>query len=116
MAEVTKTAVTVYNANLLSYYDIPKYWEEREDGWEGCFTVDYPKGNVVDFESIGEVTHSRTACVGMCNYYDFMAAIDEFLSMGLEKWRLYLGVRYVHLIVDRYGFQLRLQGLSNSPT
>ena len=53
--------------------------EEAEDGGEGGFAVDDEEGHVVDFETIGEVADACAALVGVCDYDDFVAAVDEFL-------------------------------------
>ena len=35
---------------------------------------------MVDFQAIGEVADSCSTFVRMCDYYDFVAAVDEFLE------------------------------------
>jgi hypothetical protein len=59
--------------NLFSYDDIPKDWKEGEDCWEGCFEIYDKEGNMVDFESIGEIAHTSSAFVGM-SYDDYFVA------------------------------------------
>lgn len=66
------------NLDLFSDHDVSKYREKGEDGRKGRCTVDDEKGNVVDFEAIGEISNSCSSVASMCNYYDFVSAIDEF--------------------------------------
>lgn len=35
---------------------------------------------MVDFQAIGEVADACSTFVRMCDYYDFVAAVDEFLE------------------------------------
>jgi hypothetical protein len=94
MAEATKTSMTMNYFNPLPKYDVPKYWEEGEDRWHRRLSVDDEKRYMVDLEAIGEVVHSCTAFVGMSDYDDLVAAVDElrgelvdvaFNSSGLRK-------------------------------
>jgi hypothetical protein len=44
---------------------------------------------MIDFEPIGEVAHSSTAFVGVSNYDNFMATVDEILlwvSASNRRW------------------------------
>lgn len=77
--EATQTSMAMDNINLLSDDDIAEYWEKGEDGGECRFAVDDKEGNVVDLQSIGEITHTRTALISMGNNDDFVTPIDEFL-------------------------------------
>jgi peptide deformylase len=52
MAQTAQTRMAMYNLNLLSNDNIPEDGEEREDGWEGCCSIDDEKWNMVDFEAI----------------------------------------------------------------
>ena len=67
------------NIDLLSDDDIAEYWEKGEDGRKCRFAVDDKEGNVVDLQSIREITHTGTALISMGNDDDFVTTIDEFL-------------------------------------
>jgi len=83
MTNTTETAVSVYNLNLLPYYNIPEYWKEGEDGWEGRFSVYHKEGYVVDFQAIGKVSDSGAPGICVRYYYYFVPAVYEFLGAGL---------------------------------
>ena len=80
MAQAAQTGMSVYNLDALADYDIAKDGEKGEDGWEGGLTVDDEERNVVDFESVGQISHTCSAGIGMCNDDNFVSAIDEFLT------------------------------------
>lgn len=69
----------MYNLNAFANDDVPKYGEEGEDGGECRLAVDDEEGHVVDFEAIGQVSHTCSTGVGMGNDNDFVSTIDEFL-------------------------------------
>lgn len=71
--------MTMDNLNLFSYKDIAEHREKRKHCWEGCFTVDHEERNVIDFEAVGEISHTRSAFVCVCNYDDFMPPVNQFL-------------------------------------
>lgn len=77
--KATQTGMSVDNVDVLPNNNIPEYGEEREDGRECGFAVDDEEWDVVDLESIGEVTDSRPPFVCMCNNNNFVSPIDEFL-------------------------------------
>jgi hypothetical protein len=81
MAQTTQTSMSVYNPNALAYDNVAEDGEEGEDGGEGCFAVDDPKGDVVDFEAVGQVAYAFAAGVSVCDDDDFVAAVDEFLAV-----------------------------------
>lgn len=78
------------NLDPFTYNDIAK---DREEG-KGCrkrsLAVDDEERHIVDFQSIGEVSHTCSTGVRVSNDYDFMPTINEFLdkvSSGLmEEW------------------------------
>lgn len=69
--------MAMHNLYLLPYDNVPEYWEEGEDGWEGRLSIDDKEGYMVDLEAIREVPHTGSAFVCMGNNDDFMAAINE---------------------------------------
>lgn len=70
--------MSMYNLDLFAYNDVSKYRKEREHGGECGFAMDDEEGHMVDFESVGEISYSGAALVGMCYHNDFVTAIDEF--------------------------------------
>lgn len=70
--------MSVDNFNLLPYHNIPKDGKEREDGGKGRGAVNDEEGDMIHFEAIRKVPHTRPpiVCVGDDN--DFVSAIDEF--------------------------------------
>jgi hypothetical protein len=81
MAQATKTGMSVYDLDALADHDVSKDGEKREDGREGGLAVDDPEGDVIDLETVGQVSHTRAACIGVCNDNDFVSAINEFLGV-----------------------------------
>jgi len=77
MTQATQTGMPMYYLNLFSYDNIPEHREERKDRRKGCFAIDDEKGNMVDFETIGEVAYTCATLVRVCNYYDLVSAIYE---------------------------------------
>jgi hypothetical protein len=82
MAQATKTRMSVYDLDALADYNVSKDGEEREDGREGGLAVDDPEGNIIDFEAVGQVSHTRAACIGVGNDNDFVSTINEFLGVS----------------------------------
>jgi hypothetical protein len=78
--EAAQTGVSMNNVNLLSNHNVSEYGKERKNGRECCFAVDNEEGNVVDLQSIGEVTDSGASFVCMRDDNDFVPSIDEFLK------------------------------------
>jgi hypothetical protein len=68
------------NFDLFSENDVSEDGKEGEDGWKRGLSVDDEEGNMVDFETVGEISDSCSAFVCMCDYDDFMASVDEFLN------------------------------------
>lgn len=77
--EATQTGMAMNYVNLLSDDDIAEYGEEREDGRKCRFAVDDEEWNMVDLQSISEISDSGASFVCMGNNNDFMSSIDEFL-------------------------------------
>ena len=86
----------MHNLNLFSDDDISKNGKERKNSGESCFSIDDKEWDVIDFESIGQISHARPAFVGVGNNYDFVTAVDEFggelidvtfdaTGLGIEK-------------------------------
>jgi hypothetical protein len=79
VAQTAETSMAVYNLDSFPYDNVAEYREEGEDGGEGSLAVDDEEGYVVDLQTVGEVSHSCPAGICVCNDYDFVASIDEFL-------------------------------------
>lgn len=77
--EATQTSMAMNYVNLLPDDDVAEYGEKREDGRECRFAVDDEEWNMVDLQSIGEVSDSSASFVCMGNNYDFVSPIDKFL-------------------------------------
>jgi hypothetical protein len=71
----------VYYVNPFANHYVAEYREEGEDGREGRFAVDDEKGDVVDFEAVCEISHARSAGVGVSDDDHFVSSIDEFLEV-----------------------------------
>ena len=82
MAQAAKTSMSMDNLNALANYDIAEDGKEGEDGGKGRLAVDDEKGNVVDLEAVGQVAYALSAGIGVCDDYDFMSAVDEFLGLS----------------------------------
>ena len=78
--EATETRMAMDNLDLLPNDNVAEYGEKGEHGREGSFAVDNEERNVIDLESVGEVSDSRSALVCMSDDNDFMSAIDQFLG------------------------------------
>lgn len=68
----------MHNFYALSYHNIAEYREEGKYGRERRLAVDDEEGDVVDFETIGEVADTSAAFVGMGYNDDLVATVDEF--------------------------------------
>ena len=78
MAEAAQTGMPVHNLNLFPQNDITEDGKEGEDGGKSAFSVDDQKGNVINFESICEVSDACPTLVGMGDDHDLMATVNEF--------------------------------------
>lgn len=86
MAEVAQTRVSMYYLDLFPYDDIAKDGEEGKDGGEGCLPVYHKKGDMVDFQAVGKISHTGPAFISMGYDDDFVAAIYEFLrAISIEE-------------------------------
>lgn len=70
--------MTMYNLYLFSYNDISKDWEEREDGGEGCSSIYDQEGDMIDLQSVREISYACSPFVCVCDYDHFVASIDQF--------------------------------------
>ena len=84
--------MAMYNLDLLSNDDIAEDWKEGEYGWKGRCAVDDEKGDMVDFEAVREIPHSRAPFVGVRYNDDFVSSIDELrgelVDMTFDSARL----------------------------
>ena len=79
VAQTAETSMAVHNLDPFAYDNVAEYWEEGEDGGEGSLAVDDEEGYVVDLQTVGEISHSCSAGICVCDDYHFVASIDEFL-------------------------------------
>lgn len=77
MTKVAQAGVSMNDLDALPYADVAEDREERKDGREGRLAVHNQKGDVVDLEAICEVADTLSIIVGMCDYNDLVAAVDE---------------------------------------
>jgi hypothetical protein len=78
VAHATQTAVPMNDFNLLSKDNVAEDWKEREDGWKSCRTVNDEKRNMIDFQTIREISYAGASFVCVSNYHHFMSTINEF--------------------------------------
>ena len=69
--------MTMHDFNLLSNDNVAENWKEGEDRGEGGCSVDDQKWDMVDFETVGEISYTRPPLVRMGDDNDFMTAVDE---------------------------------------
>lgn len=84
--------MAMYNLDLLSNNDVAEDWEEGKHGWKGRRTVNDEKGDMVDFEAVREIPHSRAPVVGVRYNDDFVSSINELgrelVDMTFDSARL----------------------------
>lgn len=68
------------NLNLLADDDVSKDGKERKNSRECCFSIDDKERNVIDFETIGEISHTSSSFIGVRDDDHFMASVDKFLQ------------------------------------
>jgi len=73
-----KGRMPVYDLDTFADEDVAEDGKQGEDGGEGGVPVDNGEGNVVDLEAVGEVADAVAVAVGVGDYDDFVAAVDEF--------------------------------------
>jgi hypothetical protein len=82
--------MSVYDFDALTNDNVAKYGEEGKDGGKGRFTIDDEKGDIVDFEAVGEVSHTGPTGIGVSDDNHLVAAVDEFLEhvriLETSKW------------------------------
>lgn len=72
--------MAMHDLDLLSDDNVAKYREKGEHRWHRRFTVYDEERDMVDLEAVREIPNPRAPFVRMCNYYDFVAAVNEFLE------------------------------------
>lgn len=86
MAEITQTAMAVYDLNVLPDEDLPQNRKGAEHRRKGRAAIDDPVRQMIDLEAICQVANACAAgirvagwTVGVRDDYDMVAAVDEFL-------------------------------------
>lgn len=77
MAEAAQTGMAMHNINLLPNHDVAEDGEERENGRKCRGPVDDQKGDVVDLESIREISHAGAAFVRVRDDDDLVPSVNE---------------------------------------
>lgn len=100
--------MTVYNIDVLPNDDVAEYGEEREDSGEGRFAVNDEEWDVVDLETVREVTNSGAPFV--CMRYDnhFMTAVYEFLE-AIRRGGVTIGMERLLRTIGRCDSQFHLK-------
>lgn len=80
MAKAAQTGMSMDDLNALADDNVAEDGEKGEDGRKGGLAIDDPEGNIVDFESIGQVSHALSAGIGVGDDNDFVSTVDEFLG------------------------------------
>lgn len=106
--KATQTCMTVNNINILSNNNVPEYGEEREDGREGRLTVDDEEWDVVDLETVREVTNSGASFVCMRNDNHFVTAVYEFLE-AIRRGGVTIGMERLLRTIGRCDSQFHLK-------
>lgn len=63
--------------NLFPENNIAEDWEERKDRWHCRFSIDDEEWNMVDLETVGQITDASTTFVGMCHNDDLVPTINQ---------------------------------------
>jgi len=77
MAEAAEASVTMHDLDLLSNNDVAEDWKEGEDGREGRFAVNDEKRDVVNLESIREVSDTSSPFVCVCDDNNLVPTVDQ---------------------------------------
>lgn len=80
-AETAETRMTMDNLYLFSDDDVAEDGKERKDGRKCCLAVDNEEGDVVDFETVGEIAHSGPALVRVGDDDHFVSTVNQFLGI-----------------------------------
>ena len=70
--------MSMYNLNLFSNNNVAEDGKEREDSWQRRFSIYNKKRNVVDFETICEISDTGSTLICVSNDDYFMASINKF--------------------------------------
>ena len=77
MAEAAQTRMSVNNLDLFSNENVSENRKAGEDSWECSGAIDDEKWDMIDFETISEISYTGSPLVCMRYNYDFMSSIDE---------------------------------------
>jgi hypothetical protein len=113
IAQAAKTSMAVYNFDSFANHNVAEDGEKREDGREGRFSVDDEEWDVVDFETVCEISHTCSASIGVGDDNHLVAAIDEFLVFVRKVVGDPSNEESLHWTADTCGFPLLLLGVSD---
>ena len=78
MTETAQARMAMHDLNFFPNDNISEDGEERKHSGKGGFSVYYEKGNMIDFQTIGEIPNPCTSLVCVRDDDDFVTTIDEF--------------------------------------
>lgn len=78
LAKIAETRVAVNDLDPFANDDIAEDREEGEDGRESGLPIYDKKGDMVDFEPIGQISNSLPSVVCMSDDDDLVATVDQF--------------------------------------
>lgn len=70
----------MHDLDLFSNDDIAEDRKEGEDCWKRGLSIYDEKRDVIDFETVGQISDSCAAFVGVSYDDDLMAPVDEILT------------------------------------
>lgn len=68
----------MHNFNFFPQYEISKYGKEGKYSGKRRLSIDDEERNVIDLQTVGEIADSCATFVGVGDYDNFMAPVDEF--------------------------------------
>lgn len=78
MTEAAQARVPMDDFDLFSDDYIAKDWEEGEHSRKSCLSIDHPKWDMIDFETVCQVMYTSPAFVGMRDNDDLVASVNQF--------------------------------------
>ena len=92
MTQAAQAGMAMDNLDPLPDHDVAKDWKEGEDSGKGGLSIDDQEGNMVYLESIGEISDTTTAFVGMGYDHNLMATIyklgGKLINVAFDAARL----------------------------
>jgi hypothetical protein len=99
VAQIAEGCMAVHDLDLFADENLSQMWKRGEDGWEGRGAVHHPMREVIDLESVGQVSDAGSAGVAVVRWpvgvgddYDLVAAVNELLVQASEQVATHLEV------------------------